>query len=74
MWTNPFEFIDRHSRDELGEQAATLSDHTCRTRFFLLRTREVQTVVHFSFLVQDRLFLLYFTHALFLRLVRLREN
>ncbi|OAD61165.1 hypothetical protein WN48_00484, partial [Eufriesea mexicana] len=63
----------RHSRDELGEQTAALSDHASCSRLFFLRPGEVQTVVHLAFLVKHGLLLLHFTHALFLRFVRLRH-
>lgn len=61
-----------YSHDELREERGALSNDSGCSRLLLLRTAEVQPVVHLALLVQHGLLLLHLAHALLLRLVRLR--
>ena len=60
--------------DETVKERTALADDSSRPRFLLLTAAEFQTVVHFSFFVKYGLFLLDFSHAFLLGLVRLAEQ
>jgi hypothetical protein len=60
--------------NELGEKRTALPDDTSCSRLLLLTSAEVQAVVHFSFFVENGLFLLDLAQALFLRLISLKNQ
>lgn len=59
--------------DKSVEKRATFADDSSSARLLFLTTAEFETVVHFTFFVQDCLLLFDFADSLLLRLISLQE-